>query len=230
MKSGSWSYVYPHEPSPLHFTQLYSPMPTVFMPSPATYIKPGRNKCAGLCSLLVAAGALIGTTAFVARLVLKPISAPHYTIDTIKFNPLQLLTPNDTLTADADYTITATNPNRKLGFRYDRVDFETSYQGIVFGRRTVTTFYQDHQNVTTLTSGFAVEKLPFASSQLASAIAADVDIGIVRLHLRGSAKARVNVGVIMFFPVNVFVDCDFVVMNPNLGANPGSVTNMTCTL
>lgn len=237
-KNGSRSYVYPHEPSPLHFTQLYYPKPTVFVPSPATHLKPRRHgyvassiRCcccslfAAICSLLLTACTLIGLTVFITWLVLRPITAPRYSIDTVEFRSLRVITSNNTLNADVDYTITASNPNSRLGFRYDRMEFETSYRGYVFGRSAVAAFYQGHQNVSMFTSGFVVESFTFAPERFGSELSTDWNSGNIAFHLRGSAKIRARVGVITSMAVNVLVDCDFAVKVPS-----GNVTNKICTL
>lgn len=137
------------------------------------------------------------------------------------------VTDQGELNADMVYTVVARNENGKLGFKYDVIDMETSYGGSVFGRSAIPAFSQGTRNVTTLSSGFVVERLAFGTA--GSALKSDVERGLVEIHASAVAKVRVKVGVVTSFAVTVRVNCDLTVKPPTAAA-PGSLITKTCKL
>ena len=231
------SRVYPNEPTPLHFSQLFFLKGTA-MPAPATYEPKLRHHrglgccccsiLAAVCSLLLLFLFLLGIAVLIAWLVLRPIHAPKYSLERMQLKAFNV-TPQNALNADVLYTIMADNPNGKIGFRYGAINIETSYDGQVFGSSVIPAFFQGHRNVTTLTSDLVVDNYAFVPASVGSSLATDMDRGSVALHVRGSTKVRVTVGSFTSFAVRVFVDCDFTVKPPT-ATSPGSVINKTCTL
>jgi hypothetical protein len=236
------SRVHPNEPTPIHFSQLFTPEASV-LPAPATYAPKQKQRrhrgCGGLCccccSLLAALFFLVLTLVFllgivvlITWLVLRPIHAPQYSLENVDLKTFSV-TPQNALSADVVYTVRADNPNGKIGFKYGDINMETSYGGQVFGRSAILAFSQGHRNVTTLTSQLVVNNYAFVPASVGSTLATDVQRGSVALHARGSTKVRAKVGAITSFAVSVHVDCDFTVKPPT-ATSPGSVITKTCKL
>lgn len=235
------SRVYPNEPTPMHFTQLFLPKATA-LPPPATYERKHRHRrgcgsslgccCCSvavtLCSLLLAFVFLLGVAALITWLVLRPVHAPRYSIEDLQMKTFSV-TAENALDVDAVYRIRAENPNGKLGFEYGVIDMETSYDGHVFGRSAIAAFSQGHRNVTSLTSQVVVKNFAFVPASVGSALATDVRRGSVALHARGSTRVRVKIGAITSFAVRISVDCDLTVKPPT-ATSPGSVISKTCKL
>jgi len=176
-----------------------------------------------LCSLLFT---LLDLATLITWLVLRPIHSPTFSIDRLDIKTFNVTPQGTTLNADLVYTFVVTNPNKKLGFKYEGIDVETSYGREVFGRSSVAGFSQGHRNVTTLTTGFVVEN---AGVRNASVIAADSQRGNMGIHTRANAKVSVKVGAITSFPVKVHVDCDFM-LKPPTATELGSLIMKTCKL
>lgn len=216
------------------------------LPPPATYSKPYSRRhrgCTGccccllttLCSILVAVVVILGITALVLWLVLRPIHAPTYSINDIQIKTFSVGSSNSTannatttLSADLLYNITATNPNKHIGIKYDKINIATSYDGEVFAQNTVPSFYSGHQNVTTIVSEFNVTNFAL-SSTAGSALVTAVQSNSVPLHTRADAKVRVKIGSYTSFAVWVHVDCD-VSIKPPSGSTSASVISKSCKL
>lgn len=146
-------------------------------------------------------------------LVLKPIHLPKYSLDNVDFRSFSV-GQNSTLNADILYTITANNPNKKIGIKYDNIDIQSSYDGQVFGRSTIPGFYQGHQNITTITSEVLVNDYALTSTS-ATTLASQIQSNSVPLHFRANAKVHVKIGSYTSPGFKVRVDCDV-----TMGVNP----------
>lgn len=245
--------VYPDAPVPMHFTKMFHKgnAHASLMPPPAAYSKPKPrryNLCCGfvtgcccaiftiLCTILFIALVILGIAALVVWLVLRPIEAPTYSLDSLQLNAFSVnttLSSSPTLDANFVYTITATNANRKIGIKYDEIAIDTSYNGVVFGHSSVPSFFQGHRNTTTFTSGFDVRNFALGSggqsgNNKLSSLTTDYQNGSVALHTHANAKLRVKIGAYTSFAVWVHVDCDVVVATSS--SSPATVSSKTCKL
>lgn len=191
------------------------------MPAPATYAKPrqrGRRHRGGIagccccllstfCSLLVAFLFLAGIAILVLWLVLKPIHLPKYSLNDVDIVNFSVEPNNSTLDADFIYNITADNPNKKIGIKYDYIDLVTSYNGQDFGQSSIPGFYQGHRNTTVLTSELKVQDFQLQQSS-ASALQSQIQANSVPLHVRANARAHVKIGKYTSHGFKVRVDCD----------------------
>ncbi|XP_024376769.1 NDR1/HIN1-like protein 10 [Physcomitrium patens] len=153
--------------------QVHPGSPSI--PPPATYAKPRHRGCRGrlagccccllsiFCTLLFGFLVLAGITILVLWLVLKPIHLPKYSLDNVDFCSFSV-GQNNNVNADILYTITANNPKKKIGIKYDNINIESEYDGQVFGHSTAPGFYQGHQNVTTITSEVLVNNYALTST------------------------------------------------------------------
>ncbi|KAG0626025.1 hypothetical protein M758_2G097100 [Ceratodon purpureus] len=205
------------------------------LPPPATYTKrhhrSNRGGLAGccccffatLCSLLVTLILLLGIAVLVLWLVLRPIHLPKYSLDNVDVRSFSV-GQGSTLNANIVYNITANNPNRKIGIKYDAINLETSYDGQVFGHSAIPAFYQGHQNITSLASELNATNFPLRASS-ATALASQIQSNSVPLFVRADAKVRVKIGSQTSSAFWVRVDCDVVV-----GVKPGQLISKSCRL
>lgn len=205
------------------------------LPPPATYAKPHRRGhrrgiggcCCCLlstfCSLLLAVVLLAGLTILILWLVLKPVHLPKYSLDNIDIVNFAV-GKNNTLNADFVYNITAENPNRKIGIKYDYIDLETSYNGQLFGRSSIPGFYQGHQNTTVLSSELKVQDYALQASS-ATALTTQISDNSVPLHVRANAKVHVRIGKYTSPGFKVRVDCDV-----TMGVSPAKLISKSCKL
>jgi hypothetical protein len=227
--------VHPSEPeAPMLYNQKNSSAPDV-MPAPATYAKPrqrGRRGIGGccccllstFCSLLLAFLILAGIQLLVLWLILKPIHLPKYSLNDVDIVNFSVGQNNNTLAADLIYNITAENPNRKIGIKYDYIDLETSYDGQAFGLSSIPGFYQGHQNTTVLTSELNVQDFQLQQSS-ATALQTQIQANNVPLHIRANAKAHVKIGKYTSAGFKVRVDCDV-----DMAVTPARLISKSCKL
>lgn len=203
------------------------------LPPPATYNKPFRRHSRGLggccccllstfCSLLLAFLLLAGLAILILWLVLKPVHLPKYSLDNVEVRTFAL--SGSTLNADFAYNITANNPNRKIGIKYDTINLETSYSGQSLGKSVIPGFYQGHQNITSLSSELKVVDAVLTDGA-AGTLSSQVQSNSVPLFVRADAKVHVRIGKYTSPGFWVRVDCDI-----NMGVNPATVNSKSCKL
>lgn len=205
------------------------------IPPPATYHKPGgrRHHRGGLagccccllstfCSLLLTFLFLAGLTILILWLVLKPVHLPKYSLDNVEVRNFSVT--GTSLNADIAYNITANNPNRKIGIKYDVINLDTSYSGQALGRSVIPGFYQGHQNVTSISSELVVQNAALSQSS-AEVLNNQVVANSVPLHVRADAKVHVRIGKYTSPGFWVRVDCDV-----TMGVNPAQLISKSCKL
>lgn len=202
------------------------------LPPPATYhASPRRHRgglascCCGLCSLLLIFLFLVGSAILILWLVLRPVHLPKYTFDNVTISNFTVVSNSTSLTGNFVYTLTANNPNRRIGIYYDIINVDTSYDGNVLGRSVVGRFYQGHWNVTTMTTPeLNVENYPLTASE-ATILEREIRENSVPIHVRGDAQVRVKIGAYKSPDFWVRVNCDVVV-----GVNPSALISKSCKL
>lgn len=207
------------------------------LPPPATYNAKARYHHRGhrgglagccccllstFCSLLLAFLFLAGLTILILWLVLKPVHLPKYSLDNVEVRNFALT--GSTLNADIAYNITANNPNRKIGIKYDTINLDTSYSGQALGRSVIPGFYQGHQNVTSLSSELKVQNASLTPTS-ASALTTQLEANSVPMHVRADAKVHARIGKYTSPGFWVRVDCDV-----NMSVNPATVISKSCKL
>jgi len=165
---------------------------------------------------------LAGITILILWLVLKPVHLPKYSLDNVDVNSFSV--GGSTVNADFTYNITANNPNRKIGIKYDTINLDTSYSGQELGKSVIPGFYQGHQNVTSLSSELKVVNAVLSSSS-ATALQSQLAANSVPLHVRADAKVHVRIGKYTSPGFWVRVDCDV-----NMGVSPATVNSKSCKL
>ncbi|KAG0518870.1 LOW QUALITY PROTEIN: hypothetical protein BDA96_09G214300 [Sorghum bicolor] len=153
----------------------------------------GRGCCCRLLCCAVVTAVVLAVLAAAAvgalYLALDP-KAPRYSVDRLSVSAFQVDPSMVTARARFDVTVTAANPNSRIGIQYEPgSSLGVWYQSYRLERGALPAFYQGHRNTTVLPPALAGEV------QLATAVvsgrAAD---GAVPLVFRADVPVRVEVG------------------------------------
>ncbi|GJM91070.1 hypothetical protein PR202_ga07410 [Eleusine coracana subsp. coracana] len=193
-------------PPPPHRVAPRAPVP----PPPPPKLRRGCC-CRLLCCLvltIVTLAVLLGAAALALYLAFDP-KAPRYTVDRLAVSAFQV---DPTLTARArfDVTVTATNPNTRIGIHYEPgSDLGVWYAGTRLARGALPAFYQGHRNTTTLQLALG------GQVQLGGAVVSAMQdaqrTGAVPLLFRADVPVRVQLGGVKMWKVTSRVKCDLVV-------------------
>ncbi|CAK9201769.1 unnamed protein product [Sphagnum jensenii] len=259
------SLIYPvaHDEGIMHFSFVTkgSGSPPL-LPTPVTYSSAaerrkrrrgsGTHRCCGtgrgvggvcccilssLCAFLVASIVILGITALILWLVLRP-QAPHYSLQQIQFQKFSVDADQQgsnqqqamsVLNADIQLTIEANNPNKHIGILYDSITTSASYDGNEVGNVVIPPFYQGHHNITDVKSQLKIVNYPLTQT-VASSLRTDIANNSVPFRVRTSVKARVKIGSYKSFAFWVHVTCNLS-FSPPTSSNPnGAVINKSCQL
>lgn len=169
--------------------------------------------CRFLCCALVTAVvlAVLAAAALGALYLALDPKAPRYSVDRLSVSAFQVDPSTLTARAGFDVTVTAANPNSRIGIRYEPgsalgVWYDGSYR---LARGALPPFYQGHRNTTALRLAMAGEV------QLAGAVVAGLQdaqrAGAVPLLFRADVPVRLQVGGVSTWKVTARVRCDLVV-------------------
>ncbi|XP_024537169.1 NDR1/HIN1-like protein 10 [Selaginella moellendorffii] len=200
----------------------------LFPPHPAAYVPPARRRsrrcCGGLCrclcwllALVVIIVILLGITALVFWLVIRPVRSPSYNVQDV--SPVFTISTDSNpplLDAIVSFTVRAENPNRRIGIYYDRVAIYLYYAGLQVGESSIDPFYQGHRDVRFLRSNLTTTDLPL-TQELATSLRNDIAQNRVPLDVRVRVKARVKIGALKSPRVKVRSHCSVVVRPDGAG-------------
>ncbi|CAI0555344.1 unnamed protein product [Linum tenue] len=182
-------------------------------PPKSTRPRRGCTFCRCLCwtlSILLVLIIAVAATAGILYLVFRP-KLPDYSIDRLEITQLTLR--NDTATAAAslaaafDVTITARNPNKRIGIYYEGGSrIGVFFSGTQLCQGSLPKFYQGHRNTTVLNVPLAGE------SRDAAALFGEMQReqqanGFVPLDLRVRQPVRIKVGKLKLMKVRFVVRC-----------------------
>uniref|UniRef100_A0ACD5U5X7 Uncharacterized protein n=1 Tax=Avena sativa TaxID=4498 RepID=A0ACD5U5X7_AVESA len=166
-----------------------------------------RFICCAVITVVVLA-VLATATLGALYLVFQP-KAPRYSVDRLSVSQFQV---DSTLTASArfDVTVTAANPNARIGIFYERgSSLSVWYDTHRLAQGRLPAFYQGHRNTTVLGVVMA------GQAQLGSAVIAALrdaqQTGAVPLLFRADVPVRVELGTLKLWTVTSRVRCDLVV-------------------
>ncbi|GJN19730.1 hypothetical protein PR202_gb07036 [Eleusine coracana subsp. coracana] len=182
--------------------------PRAPLPPPPKHRRGGRGCCCCLLLTIVTLAVLLGAAALALYLAFNP-KAPRYTVDRLAVSAFQV---DPTLTARArfDVTVTATNPNTRIGIHYEPgSDLGVWYAGTRLARGALPAFYQGHRNTTTLR--LAVVGQVQLGGAVVSAMQDAQRAGAVPLLFRADVPVRVQLGGVKVWKVTSRVKCDLVV-------------------
>ncbi|RLN41188.1 protein YLS9-like [Panicum miliaceum] len=192
------------------------PPPRRVAPPPAPLPPPKRRGrgccCRFLCCLIVTTAVLailLAAAAAALYLIFKP-QAPRYSVDRLAVSAFQVDPSTLTARAAFDVTVTAANPNARIGILYER----GSSLGVWYGpyplaRGALPAFHQAPRNTTVLAVAMAGE-VQLASAAVAGMRDAQRD-GAVPLVFRADVPVRVELGSLRLWRVTARVRCDLVV-------------------
>ncbi|KAF8672383.1 hypothetical protein HU200_049586 [Digitaria exilis] len=168
--------------------------------------------CRFLCCVVVAAVALavlLAAAAGALYLAFRP-QAPRYSVDRLAVSAFRLDPSTLTASAAFDATVTAANPNARIGIYYERgSSLSVWYKSYRLASGGFPAFYQGHRNTTVLQLAMAGEV------QLGSAVVSGLrdaqQAGAVPLVFRADVPVRVELGSFKLWKVTSRVRCDLVV-------------------
>ncbi|KAI9381656.1 hypothetical protein POPTR_015G148200v4 [Populus trichocarpa] len=199
---------------------------------PVIHTKPPKERssccCRFLCwtlSLLFLLILLIGVVAGILYLVFQP-KLPKYSIDRLQITQFNL-TNNSSLTATFDVTITARNPNKKVGVYYEGGShISVWYTGTNLCQGSLPRFYQGHRNTTVLNVVLSGQTND-ANTLITSLQQQQQQTGIIPLNLRVIQPVRIKFGKLKIMKVKFRVRCRLDV--DNLAANNAiNIRNSSC--
>ncbi|KAL3616057.1 NDR1/HIN1-like protein 1 [Castilleja foliolosa] len=139
-------------------------------------------------------------------LILRP-TKPHFILQDATVYAFNLSTAGNLLTTNFQITLSARNPNDRIGIYYDRVDVYAAYHG---QQITVPTLlpatYQGHKDVTVWSpfiSGMEVPVAPYTGASLNE----DEIAGNVMVNIRVDGRIRWRVGTFISGKYHLFVNC-----------------------
>ncbi|KAF8722526.1 hypothetical protein HU200_022353 [Digitaria exilis] len=168
--------------------------------------------CRFLCCVVVTAvtlAVLLAAAAGALYLAFRP-QAPRYSVDRLAVSAFQLDPSTLTASAAFDATVTAANPNARIGIYYERgSSLSVWYESYRLASGGFPAFYQGHRNTTVLELAMAGEV------QLGSAVVSGLrdaqQAGNVPLVFRADVPVRVELGSFKLWKVTSRVRCDLVV-------------------
>ncbi|XP_072950687.1 NDR1/HIN1-like protein 10 [Typha angustifolia] len=142
---------YPYPAPPPHAAPYYpvSAPPPYYPPPPPPY---GNRNTAFLRRLLAFAVAfflILGAATLLLWLILRP-RLPQFSVSSASVSSFNLSSASSLLSADFDLTLTARNPNKKLGVHYDSISARIFYRGDSIAETYLPPFYQSKRNVSTV--------------------------------------------------------------------------------
>ena len=189
---------------------------------PVMHSKPPKRRsccCKCLCwtiSLLLLLVILIGATVGILFLVFRP-KLPKFSVDKLEITQFNLNNSDDTLNATFDVTITATNPNKKIGIYYEGgSQISGWYQNTQLCEGALPKFYQGHKNTTML--DLALTGQTQNATGLINALSQQrQETGNIPLGLKVNQPVKIKLGSLKLFTVKFRVRCTLIV--DDLAAN-----------
>ncbi|XP_027336678.1 NDR1/HIN1-like protein 6 [Abrus precatorius] len=188
---------------------------------PVTHSKPPKKRsccCRFLCwtlSMLLILIIALAITIGILFLVFRP-KLPKYSVDQLSISQFNV-SENNSLYATFNVTITARNPNKKIGIFYDGGSHISAwYRNTQLCEGSLPKFYQGHRNTTVL-------NLPLTGqTQDATGLENELQQQLqqtnsIPLNLKVDQPVRVKLGKLKLFKVKFRVRCRLVV--DSLGAN-----------
>ncbi|KAG0533452.1 hypothetical protein BDA96_04G194200, partial [Sorghum bicolor] len=166
------------------------------LPPPPPRKRRGRGCCCRLLCCAVVTAVVLAVLAAAAvgalYLALDP-KAPRYSVDRLSVSAFQVDTSTVTARARFDVTVTAANPNSRIGIQYEPgSSLGVWYRSYRLACGALPAFYQGHRNTTVLPLALAGEV------QLATAVVSGLQdaqrTGAVPLVFRADVPVHVEVG------------------------------------
>ncbi|XVF63302.1 hypothetical protein PTKIN_Ptkin09bG0077000 [Pterospermum kingtungense] len=199
---------------------------------PAMNSKPPRKRsccckclCWSLCLLLLLI-VIVAVTVGILFLVFQP-KLPKYSIDRLAITRFNLSSVDSSLSATFDVTITARNPNKRIGIYYEGGSYlDVWYTGTKLCEGSMPKFYQGHRNTTVLVLPLSGQ-IQNGTGLVTSLQQQQQNTGNIPLRLRVNQPVRVKLGKLKLMKVKFLVRCRLVV--DALAANDAiTIQNSSC--
>ncbi|GMH07131.1 hypothetical protein Nepgr_008971 [Nepenthes gracilis] len=174
-----------------------------------TYRKQRRNHCR--CCLCTALGLLLFSTAIAVAgcifyLIYQPKS-PAYSVDSISIRGINLTSSAATISPAFNVTLRAENPNGKLGIYYEEGSSVSIYHNDVeFSHGALPAFYQSPENVT-MVSTELIQPAIVLSRSARESLLTEQQSGKVPLNMNVEMPAKIQIGAVTTWTVNVKLSC-----------------------
>ncbi|KAG6474492.1 hypothetical protein ZIOFF_068429 [Zingiber officinale] len=137
------------------------------------------------------------------------LQLPKYSVDRLRISNFTI-GPNSTITATFNVTVTARNPNKRIGIYYgDGSHLSSWYNGEQLCAGSFPAFYQGHRNTTVLNVLLTGETQ--MGSELVSELLQQQQSGMIPLAVRGNVPVRVKFGRLRLRRTTFKVRCALVV-------------------
>ncbi|KAK7290305.1 hypothetical protein RIF29_04623 [Crotalaria pallida] len=184
---------------------------------PVNHSKPPKKRsccCKFFCwifSILLILIVAIAITAGVLYLVFRP-KLPKYSVDKLGITQFNT-TGNNSLSVTFNVTITARNPNKKIGLYYVGGSHITSwYEDTQLCEGSLPKFYQGHRNTTVLNLPMTGQTQD-ASGLLNAIQQQQQETGNIPINIKVKQPVRIKLGKLKLFKMNFRVRCKLVVDN-----------------
>ncbi|XP_068487428.1 NDR1/HIN1-like protein 6 [Phaseolus vulgaris] len=168
-----------------------------------------------LISILLILIVAIAITVGILYLVFRP-KVPKYSVDELRVTQFDT-SDNNSLSATFNLTITARNPNKKIGIYYEGGSHISSwYEDTKLCEGSLPKFYQGHRNTTVLSIPLTGQTQD--ATGLQSSLQQQLqETGNVPLNLKVNQPVRIKLGKLKLFTIKFRIRCNIVV--DNLTAN-----------
>ncbi|CAL0315817.1 unnamed protein product [Lupinus luteus] len=171
------------------------------------------NWCCWLIGILLAVIALLGLTAGIFYLVVRP-KALVYSIDTIDIRGFNVTS----LSPQFNVAIMANNPNGKIGFRYGNdSSVEIFFNNVMLCNGVLPEFYQPPNNLTVFKTTLEGNVIKLRSSDETELVKVEKKRK-VPLTVKLVIPLKIKMGIIESGKITVKVDCDVIVDKLSEGA------------
>ncbi|OMO94283.1 Late embryogenesis abundant protein, LEA-14 [Corchorus capsularis] len=201
---------------------------------PAMDSKPPKKKRSCLCkclcwtiSLLLLLILVLGILVGLFFLVFQP-KLPKYSIDNLQITQFSPSSVDSSVSAAFDVTITARNPNEKIGIYYEGGSHISAYYTETeLCQGSMPKFYQGHENTTVLLLPLT-GRIENGTAVLTAVQEQQQQTGNIPLRVRVKQPVRIKVGKLKLFKVKFLVKCGLVV--DALSANNAiSIQSSSCS-
>ncbi|XP_008802758.1 NDR1/HIN1-like protein 6 [Phoenix dactylifera] len=198
---------------------------------PVAHAKPTKKKrsccCRCLCwtiLTIIVLIILVAATAGILYLIFDP-KIPKYSVDRLSISAFDV-DNNMTVRAGFDVTVTARNPNKKIGIYYE----DGSYLSVWYTDSSLCNgsfpeFYQGHRNTTVLNVTLTGETQ--LGSEILTELQQQQQTGTIPLLFKGDVPVRVKFGSLKLWKMTFRVRCNLVV-NSLSASNKISIKSSSC--
>lgn len=173
--NGGYAQSYPAYPQPY---------PTYQAPPPSRY----RSR--RFLSIIVTLAVIAGIAFLITWLVLRP-QRPKFHVENVTVS--QLSVANSKLNTTMQFSISARNPNKKIGIYYDEIGARAIYRGQRIGWNQLPTFYQGHRNTSILTFPLSADS-QFLETDISNHLLGDKATGSMDMTVSLVSWVRFKVG------------------------------------